>query len=135
MNPAEIQGMGGFPTRLPALMTASNARRKPHLILLAAGIVCVYLVLTLALSLINWPWFDEAAFANPALDLLEWGTSFTIRIPLRTSIGSHVASIALPCSRGLPGGLPMRLCSPASRDEHPVRPESEPVLRPCPMIL
>jgi len=42
--------------------------------LLAAGIVLVYLAVSCALALTKRPWFDEAAFANPALDLVTRGS-------------------------------------------------------------
>jgi hypothetical protein len=56
------------------MTTAPGARRQPKVMLLAAGIVLVYLAISGALALTKRPWFDEAAFANPALDLVTRGS-------------------------------------------------------------
>jgi hypothetical protein len=42
-------------------------------ILISVSIFCFYFVLAVALSLARRPWFDEAFFANPALDLVTRG--------------------------------------------------------------
>jgi hypothetical protein len=55
-------------------MSLLGAYKKTRAILSAAGIVCVYLVISGALALTKRPWFDEAAFANPALDLITRGS-------------------------------------------------------------
>jgi hypothetical protein len=51
--------------------------------ILATGIVCVYLILAGALTVTKRPGFDEAAYANPALDLITRGSmGMTIWDPL-----------------------------------------------------
>jgi len=53
----------------------------------AWGIVCVYLLTAGATAATRRPWFDEAAFANPALDLITRGSmGMTISEP--TGFGS-----------------------------------------------
>jgi hypothetical protein len=41
---------------------------------MGAGIVCLYLLIAAAMAATKRPWFDEAAFANPALDLVTRGS-------------------------------------------------------------
>jgi hypothetical protein len=41
---------------------------------IAVGILCVYFIVAGAMAVTKRPWFDEAAFANPALDLITRGS-------------------------------------------------------------
>lgn len=52
-------------------MTSSGI--PPRWRLWFAGIICLYLLIALSLSVTKRPWFDEAMFANPAWDLVTRG--------------------------------------------------------------
>ena len=41
---------------------------------IAVGILCVYFIMAGTMAVTKRPWFDEAAFANPALDLITRGS-------------------------------------------------------------
>jgi hypothetical protein len=53
-------------------MVPHGIRRS--VVLMGAGIVCLYLLIAAAMAATKRPWFDEAAFANPALDLVTRGS-------------------------------------------------------------
>ena len=56
----------------PLMKSSSGFDRR--LAVFAAGIVAVYLLLACALAITKRPWFDEVAFAAPALDLITRGS-------------------------------------------------------------
>jgi hypothetical protein len=61
---------------------------------IAVGILCVYFILAGAMALTKRPWFDEAAFANPALDLITRGSmGATMSEPTGYSSAPGVAQV------------------------------------------
>jgi len=60
--------------QLPALVGAcENGLVKRQVLLAGAGIACLYLLISGALTYASKPWYDEAVHAGPALDLVTRG--------------------------------------------------------------